>query len=226
MGRRRNVGLKDVLTNQAYQCLNSYGQRTPRHQQWPKFTYILYAMCSLEHSKFESFERADFTYSKVGDHSLIASVLTPKKVQKEAQRQVPLLVFWHGGGFVIGDRLYEPWWSDWSVTMLQSLTFVTALILPKVNRICPFKGCPSSRARLSPDTRSHWSRYSRRHGSILGLASHFSTIVRAVELMEGSARHHTHPLHWSKYGWLPGRPISSHTSRIEHQGSRFSIRPT
>jgi carboxylesterase type B len=72
-------------------------------------------MVSLEHSKFESFERADFEYSKVGEHSLIASVLTPKKVQEQTQRQVSVLVFWHGGGFVVGDRLYEPWWSDWSV---------------------------------------------------------------------------------------------------------------
>lgn len=72
-------------------------------------------MGSQEDSKFASFERVDFAYSKVGDHDLIASVLTPKKVQEEAQRLLPVLVFWHGGGFVIGHRLYEPWWSDWSV---------------------------------------------------------------------------------------------------------------
>lgn len=74
-------------------------------------------MATLEKSKFEQFEREDFTYSQIGGHPLIASVLTPKKLQERPQRQVPVLVFWHGGGFVIGDRLYEPWWSDWSVTV-------------------------------------------------------------------------------------------------------------
>jgi hypothetical protein len=200
--------LKDVLANQACHCADNVLQNTNSSH---KALSILHAMGSLEHSKFESFERADFAYSKVGDHDLVASVLTPKKVQEEAQRQVPVLVFWHGGGFVIGDRLYEPWWSDWSVTMTP---IVAALILPKVDRICSVKGCPSRRARLSPDTGSHRSRYPRRRGRILGLASHFSAIARAVELMERSARPHPHSLRRSKHGRLPSRPVSSHTSRI------------
>jgi len=62
-------------------------------------------------SKFAPFERADIAYSKVGDHALVASVLRPKL---KVQARSPVLVFWHGGGFVIGHRLYEPWWSDWS----------------------------------------------------------------------------------------------------------------
>lgn len=66
-------------------------------------------------SKFSSFERADFEYCKVRDHPLTVSVWTPKNVQEESQRQVPVVVFWHGGGFVVGHRLYEPWWSHWSV---------------------------------------------------------------------------------------------------------------
>lgn len=74
-----------------------------------------FEMGSLERSRFESFQRADIEYSRVGDVPLIASVLIPKKAQEEPQRQAPVLVFWHGGGFVVGGRLYEPWWSDWLV---------------------------------------------------------------------------------------------------------------
>lgn len=78
---------------------------------------IFYEMGSLEQSKFSAFERVDFPYSNVGAHDLTASVLTHKKFQEENERLVPVLVFFHGGGFVTGHRLYEPWWSDWSVIM-------------------------------------------------------------------------------------------------------------
>jgi hypothetical protein len=27
----------------------------------------------------------------------------------------PVLVYWHGGGFIVGHRMYEPWWSNWQV---------------------------------------------------------------------------------------------------------------
>ena len=74
-------------------------------------------MESPDTSKFSSFERADFVFSRVGDDPLAASVLRPKKVSENVVRQLPVLVFWHGGGFVVGNRVYEPWWSDWSVNM-------------------------------------------------------------------------------------------------------------
>ena len=66
-------------------------------------------------SRFASFARSDFEYSRVENHPLIVSVLSPKKTHESAQRQAPVLVFWHGGGFVVGGRLYEPWWSEWLV---------------------------------------------------------------------------------------------------------------
>lgn len=74
-------------------------------------------MSSPQKSKFDGFERTDLVYRTVADHEIWASILTPRKVAEErhdgAHINVPVLVFWHGGAFIVGDRLYEPWWPDW-----------------------------------------------------------------------------------------------------------------
>lgn len=79
---------------------------------------------SSQKSKFDSFKRRDVAYSTVAGHDILASIFTPKRVE-EVQRhgahvKVPVLVFWHGGGFVVGDRLYEPWWPNWVLELALS----------------------------------------------------------------------------------------------------------
>jgi acetyl esterase/lipase len=47
-----------------------------------------------------------------------------QKVAEERRRgahvTVPVLVYWHGGGFIVGYRLYEPWWPDWLLELALS----------------------------------------------------------------------------------------------------------
>src|SRR5256885_5093150 len=73
-------------------------------------------------SKFDSFDRLDLAFASVDGHKLEATVLTPKKLQEKANGIYPVLVYWHGGGFVVGHRMYEPWWSNWQVTSTAAFT--------------------------------------------------------------------------------------------------------
>jgi hypothetical protein len=69
----------------------------------------------MEKSKFDPFDRLDLAFASVNGHALEASILTPKTLQEKASGTYPVLVYWHGGGFIVGHRLYEPWWSNWQV---------------------------------------------------------------------------------------------------------------
>ncbi|OCK74973.1 putative polyketide synthase [Lepidopterella palustris CBS 459.81] len=79
-------------------------------------------------SKFDAFDRIDLVYHVVHDHPLQASILTPKELSGQSSKQLPVVVFWHGGGFIVGDRLYEPWWSEWLIefALSQSVMIITA----------------------------------------------------------------------------------------------------
>lgn len=63
-------------------------------------------------SKLEPFDRVDLTFKTVNaPRPLQASVLIPKGLQSKLT--YPTIVNWHGGGFVVGDRLYEGWFPRW-----------------------------------------------------------------------------------------------------------------
>ena len=89
-------------------------------------------------SKFDGFERNDLIYNIVDGHDLLASILTPKKLAKErhsgTHANVPVLVYWHGGGFIVGDRMYEPWWSSW---LLEFALSQDAMIVAPDYRLLP-----------------------------------------------------------------------------------------
>jgi acetyl esterase/lipase len=68
-------------------------------------------------SKFSSFDKLDLAFASINGHKLEATILTPKKLQEKASGIYPVLVYWHGGGFVVGHRMYEPWWSNWQVDL-------------------------------------------------------------------------------------------------------------
>lgn len=72
--------------------------------------------------KFEAFEQHDYIYSTVKGHELGTTLLTPKNALEsldESSTPIPVLVFWHGGGFITGHRLYEPWWPTWLLEFSQ-----------------------------------------------------------------------------------------------------------
>lgn len=76
----------------------------------------------MNNSKFANFSGRDLVYSHVNGYDMKVTVLTPRLLQGRQPSQYPVLVHWHGGGFITGHRLYAPWWPDWSDI---SLSFAT-----------------------------------------------------------------------------------------------------
>ena len=108
----------------------------------------------LKKSKFDGFERKDRIYSTVFNHDIWTTILTPKKViethQSSSALVVPVIVFWHGGGFVVGDRLYEPWWPDWLLELAMSRN---AMIVAPDYRLLP----EASGADILDDMDAFWT---------------------------------------------------------------------
>lgn len=96
-------------------------------------------MTATQHSKFSNFTRRDLVYSIVANHAIQVSIFTPTQAEKAQQAtntstKVPVLVFWHGGGFVVGSRLYEPWWPTWLLDLASSQN---AMIIAPDYRLLP-----------------------------------------------------------------------------------------
>ena len=129
-------------------------------------------------SKFDGFERNDLVYNIVAGHNLLASILTPKKLAKErhsgTHANVPVLVYWHGGGFIVGDRMYEPWWSSW---LLEFALSQDAMIVAPDYRLLP-EACG---ADILDDMDAFWTWFLRVWcDSVLAfLLAHNSEIGRA-----------------------------------------------
>lgn len=102
-------------------------------------------------TKFADFDRTDLVYCKVADHNLYASVLRPRRTEP-GTRSSPVLVFWHGGGFTTGDRMYEPWWPTWMIQLAKS---EDAMIISPDFRLMPEAG-PSD---VLDDVASFWTWY-------------------------------------------------------------------
>lgn len=67
----------------------------------------------MVNSKFDAFDKFDFVYKSVKNQPLKATVLIPKALRASPSTEYPVLVNWHGGGFVVGHRMYEQWFSPW-----------------------------------------------------------------------------------------------------------------
>ncbi|KAE8423109.1 putative polyketide synthase [Aspergillus pseudocaelatus] len=68
--------------------------------------------------KFDAFHRVDREYGEIAGHPLVVSLFIPKTTKPGAS--YPVLVHFHGGGFIVGHRLYEPWYADWLLEMALS----------------------------------------------------------------------------------------------------------
>lgn len=66
-------------------------------------------------SKLEFFDRVDLDFKIIHGDVLKTSILIPKNLQSKPRETYPTIVNWHGGGFVVGDRLYEGWLPVWWV---------------------------------------------------------------------------------------------------------------
>jgi acetyl esterase/lipase len=104
-------------------------------------------------SKFHDFRRTDLIYRTVANHDLYASVLRPKSTTPESASR-PVLVFWHGGGFITGDRMYDPWWPRWIIQLAQSRD---AMIISPDFRLMP-EASPSD---VLDDVARFWTWYTQ-----------------------------------------------------------------
>lgn len=115
------------------------------------------AMSPSTKSKLDRFSRTDYIYSTVDGHDLWTSIFSPKPEGERkgghnagAATQVPVLIFWHGGGFIVGDRLYEPWWPGW---LLELVLSQNALIVAPDYRLLP----EASGADILDDAEAFWT---------------------------------------------------------------------
>lgn len=81
---------------------------SPSNVLTPRTTHTE-SMASAEagaQTKFDAFEIRDTYYKEVDGHRIPVSVLSPKHSQGG---ECPVMVRWHGGGFVTGERLFADW---------------------------------------------------------------------------------------------------------------------
>ncbi|KAL5585718.1 hypothetical protein FOVSG1_013410 [Fusarium oxysporum f. sp. vasinfectum] len=68
-------------------------------------------------SKFEPFEITDVIYKEINGKAFTTSILVPKSLKSAS---APLLAHFHGGGLIVGDRMFEPWFPLWLLQFAES----------------------------------------------------------------------------------------------------------
>ena len=69
-------------------------------------------------SKFSNFSQKDVTYKTVEGHAIDTTILVPKNLQAGSRTPRPVLVHFHGGCLIEGDKMFEDWWAPWYVHLL------------------------------------------------------------------------------------------------------------
>lgn len=67
-------------------------------------------------SRFAPFARVDLPYRIINGVPLETTILVPLSIYNSPRahdKRYPVIVRWHGGGFVVGHRMYEPWFAQW-----------------------------------------------------------------------------------------------------------------
>ncbi|KAI3327058.1 putative polyketide synthase [Xylariaceae sp. AK1471] len=67
-------------------------------------------------SRFAPFTRSDVPYRIINGVPLMVTILTPVSIyisRRASSKKYPVMVRWHGGGFIVGHRMYEPWFAQW-----------------------------------------------------------------------------------------------------------------
>ena len=103
-------------------------------------------------TRFHPFTRTDLPYRTLNNIPLKATVLTPLHLTTSTPAQGkkhPLIVRWHGGGFIVGHRMYEPWFAQWLLDL--ALDHEAILISPDY-RLLP----ESNGAEILDDVAYFW----------------------------------------------------------------------
>ena len=85
-------------------------------------------------SRFDHFRRIDLPYRHIKGIPLEATILVPKSLVAKQDATHPVMVRWHGGGFVVGHRMYEPWFAQW---LLDTAIKHGAIIIAPDYRLLP-----------------------------------------------------------------------------------------
>lgn len=90
-------------------------------------------------SRFEAFTRIDVPYRTVNEAPLETTILIPTELfnldtESTAVQKYPVMVRWHGGGFITGHRMYGPWFAQWLLELALSRN---AIIVSPDYRLLP-----------------------------------------------------------------------------------------
>ena len=77
---------------------------------------MAFKIVKMSTSQFEPFDTVDLTFRTINGHSLQATVLTPNTLQSNPCVEYPVIIHWHGGGFLVGHRMYEGWAALWYIS--------------------------------------------------------------------------------------------------------------
>ncbi|PYI33454.1 alpha/beta-hydrolase [Aspergillus indologenus CBS 114.80] len=69
-------------------------------------------------SRFDPFTPVDLCYHMVDNHALEATLFIPTHLASRPRCSV--LVHFHGGGFLMGHRRYEPWFAQWFLDLARA----------------------------------------------------------------------------------------------------------
>lgn len=67
--------------------------------------------------KFKDFDIISTPYKTVGEHEIQVNVLIPRKLAERPEADCPVILRFHGGGFVTGDSLFPDWFPTWQVEL-------------------------------------------------------------------------------------------------------------
>lgn len=62
--------------------------------------------------RFANFNRSDVTYKTVNDHAIKTAILAPRSNTASSGKR-PVIVHFHGGCLINGDKMFEPWIAIW-----------------------------------------------------------------------------------------------------------------
>lgn len=88
-------------------------------------------------SRFAPFTRIDLPYRIINGVFLEATILITVSISTSPRthdKKHPVMVRWHGGGFVVGHRMYEPWFAQW---LLDLALLHEAIIITPDYRLLP-----------------------------------------------------------------------------------------
>ncbi|KAL8793204.1 MAG: hypothetical protein Q9195_004234 [Heterodermia aff. obscurata] len=91
----------------------------------------------LAMSRVAPFTRVDLPYRIVNGVPLEATILIKSSISASPSAQGkkhPVMVRWHGGGFIVGHRMYEPWFAQW---LLDLALDHEAIIVTPDHRLLP-----------------------------------------------------------------------------------------